>query len=129
MSHRFRCSSSFYSEGVFTRYPYSRTLKASAATAYACVLDFIRAHHQAPSDLPNNFEEYCRAHFGNSITERFMIPYNRRLWGRPREITTPGANDSSNSDARRRHSYHADWLTMASRIPVDIMQCKSAVRI
>jgi protoporphyrinogen oxidase len=79
-----------FSEGVFTRYPYQSNAQGlPPATAYACVLDFIRAHGQPPPAPPNNFEDYCRVHFGNSIAERFMLPYNRRLWGvEPREITT-----------------------------------------
>ena len=37
---------------------------------------------------PNNFEEFCLAHFGEGISRHFMIPYNTRLWGvHPSEIT------------------------------------------
>ncbi|MGE5783280.1 MAG: protoporphyrinogen/coproporphyrinogen oxidase, partial [Myxococcales bacterium] len=79
-----------YSEGVYTRYPFqSNTLGLPPEVAYACVVDFLRAQSSPPSHPPTNFEEYCRAHFGNSISERFMLPYNRRLWGvEPREISS-----------------------------------------
>jgi protoporphyrinogen oxidase len=79
-----------YSEGVYTHYPYqSNTQGLPPAVAYACVLDFIRANTQPAASPPRNFEEYCRAHFGHAISERFMLPYNRRLWGvDPSEITT-----------------------------------------
>jgi protoporphyrinogen oxidase len=83
-------SSFVYSEGVYTRYPYqSNAYGLPPASAYACVLDFVRASMQPASEVPNNFEQYCRLHFGNSIAERFMLPYNRRLWGvEPEAITT-----------------------------------------
>jgi protoporphyrinogen oxidase len=79
-----------YSEGVYTRYPYqSNTYGLSPATVFECLRDFIRARIEPQPHSPANFEEHCRAHFGNAITERFMLPYNRRLWGvDPREITT-----------------------------------------
>ncbi|HEY5961422.1 MAG TPA: hypothetical protein VIV60_32915, partial [Polyangiaceae bacterium] len=79
-----------YSEGVFTRYPYQSNVHGlPPATAYACVMDFIRAHRHPPEQTPDNFEAFCRAHFGDAISDHFMLPYNRRLWGvEPREITT-----------------------------------------
>lgn len=79
-----------YSEGVYTRYPYqSNTFGLPAETAYRCLSDFVRARFTQDKPRPRNFEEYCRAHFGDSIAERFMLPYNRRLWGvEPSEVTT-----------------------------------------
>jgi protoporphyrinogen oxidase len=85
-----RRSSFVYSENVFTRYPYqSNVYGLPPATAFACVMDFIRSHQHPPASAPDNFEDFCRAHFGDAISEHFMIPYNHRLWGVPPcEITT-----------------------------------------
>lgn len=79
-----------YSEGVYTRYPYqSNTHGLPPEVAFHCLVDFLRARSSPPSCPPTNFEEYSRIHFGDSISERFMLPYNRRLWGvEPREIST-----------------------------------------
>lgn len=79
-----------YSEGVYTRYPYqSNTHGLPAETAYHCLLDFVRANTVPTKPAAHNFEEYCIIHFGRAIAERFMLPYNRRLWGvEPAEITT-----------------------------------------
>lgn len=79
-----------YSEGVYTRYPYQSNVQGlPPAIAYACVLDFIHAKRRATTTPPANFEAFCRQNFGDSITDRFMLPYNRRLWGvEPNEITT-----------------------------------------
>ncbi len=78
-----------YSEGTYTRYPYQANLHGlPKATAYECLLGFVRALGQTPSSPPRNFEEYCRRHFGDGITDHFMVPYNSRLWGvPPGEIT------------------------------------------
>lgn len=79
-----------YSEGVYTRYPYqSNTQGLPPAIAFECVRDFVRARLQPAAQPPADFEQFCRAHFGHAISERFMLPYNRRLWGvEPKEITT-----------------------------------------
>jgi len=79
-----------YSERVYTKYPYqSNSHGLPAATAFACVRDFVQTLLHPPAQAPENFEQYCRAHFGNAISDRFMLPYNRRLWGvEPSEITT-----------------------------------------
>jgi len=38
---------------------------------------------------PRNFEEFSRVRFGDGITDEFMVPYNRKLWGcEPAEITS-----------------------------------------
>ncbi|MBW2456042.1 MAG: hypothetical protein JRI68_16105, partial [Deltaproteobacteria bacterium] len=55
--------------------------------AMACVMGFIQAQEQAPGPL-RDFEQFCRAKFGDGISEHFMIPYNSRLWGvAPKEIS------------------------------------------
>ena len=79
-----------YSNHVFTRYPYQcNTLGLPADDAYECLIGFIRAHSRTPKPIAKNFEDYCRIHFGDAITEQFMLPYNGRLWGvAPSEIST-----------------------------------------
>ncbi|MBK8256153.1 MAG: NAD(P)-binding protein [Polyangiaceae bacterium] len=81
--------SRIYSHGVYTRYPFqANTFGLPADVAYACVTDFVRAHFAAEKPPISNFEDYCRAHFGNAISDAFMIPYNTKLWGvHPREIS------------------------------------------
>lgn len=85
--------SAIYSKGVYTRYPFqANTFGLPKEIAYACVAGFVKAamEKQASPDLPapRNFEEFCLRHFGGGISEHFMLPYNRRLWGvDPREIS------------------------------------------
>jgi protoporphyrinogen oxidase len=78
-----------YSHGVYTRYPFqANTFGLPPEVAYACVTGFVRAHFARDKPAPKNFEEFCRLHFGDAISDAFMIPYNEKLWGvHPREIS------------------------------------------
>jgi protoporphyrinogen oxidase len=79
-----------FTHGCYTRYPFqANTHGLPPQVAYDCLMGFIRARMAPEGALPKNFEEYCRRHFGEGISEHFMLPYNERLWGVPaREITT-----------------------------------------
>jgi protoporphyrinogen oxidase len=81
--------SRIWSRGVYTRYPYqANTFGLPPEVAHACVTGFVRAHFAQEKPAPRNFEEFCRLHFGDAISDEFMIPYNRKLWGvHPREIS------------------------------------------
>ncbi len=81
--------SQIFSSGVYTDYPFQANVRGlPPEVAYRCLLDFITAS-QRPATNTADFESYCRTHFGDAITEQFMLPYNERLLGVPlREITT-----------------------------------------
>ncbi|MCA9633110.1 MAG: FAD-dependent oxidoreductase [Myxococcales bacterium] len=81
--------SAVFSHGVYTRYPYqANTYGLPPEVANECLLGFIQAHFRKDKPEAKNFEEFCRLHFGDGISDHFMIPYNCRLWGvHPREIT------------------------------------------
>lgn len=78
-----------FSHGVYTRYPFqANTFGLPPDVAFRCVTDFVRAHFAKDKPAPSSFEDYCRLHFGDAISDAFMIPYNEKLWGvHPREIT------------------------------------------
>jgi protoporphyrinogen oxidase len=82
--------SAIWSNGVYTRYPFqANTFGLPPDVAYECLIGFLKAHFAANKPEPQNFEEFCRLHFGEGISKHFMIPYNSRLWGvHPREITS-----------------------------------------
>lgn len=80
-----------FSHGVLTRYPWQANLHGlPPGVIKECLDGFARAwERKRERPEPANFEEYCRYHFGEGIARRFMIPYNRKLWGvEPREITS-----------------------------------------
>jgi protoporphyrinogen oxidase len=73
-----------WSNGVYTRYPFqANTFGLPPAVAYECLSGFVAAHFARDKKEPQNFEEFCLAHFGEGITRHFMVPYNSRLWGVP----------------------------------------------
>ncbi len=86
-----------WSHGGYTRYPFqANAFGLPPQVAYDCVMGFIAAQQQeqqrqrgqAHPEPPQDFEQYCVAHFGKPISDHFMIPYNTRLWGAaPSEIT------------------------------------------
>jgi protoporphyrinogen oxidase len=82
--------SAIWSNGVYTRYPFqANTYGLPPAVANECVLGFVQAHFAEQRSAPQNFEEFCLAHFGAGFTRHFMLPYNARLWGvPPSEITS-----------------------------------------
>jgi protoporphyrinogen oxidase len=78
-----------FSHGVTTRYPFqANTYGLPPEVAYECLLGFFEARSR-PGPAPENFEQYCQAHFGAGFCRHFMLPYNERLFGVPlSEITT-----------------------------------------
>lgn len=73
-----------FSHGVYTRYPFqANTYGLPPEVARRCLTDFVRAHFAPDKPSPRSFEEFCRVHFGDGISDEFMIPYNTKLWGVP----------------------------------------------
>ena len=75
--------SKVYSHDVVTEFPFQGNLYGlPAEVIFRCVWDAIESHMERDRrPEPQNFEEYSRALFGNGITDEFMVPYNRKLWG------------------------------------------------
>ncbi len=78
-----------WSHGTTTRYPFQANVHGlPKEVAYACLLGFVRAQMDTSPRPVVTFEDFCLRHFGEGISEAFMIPYNEKLWGvHPREIT------------------------------------------
>lgn len=78
-----------FSHGVLTRYPFqANTFGLPPEVAYECLLGFVKAHFAPKGAEPQNFEAFCRLHFGDGISRHFMLPYNARLWGVPPDQIT-----------------------------------------
>lgn len=84
-----RRRSAIFSNWVYTRYPFQANFQGlPPEVAYRCLLDFIAAQFATAPTAPDNFEQYCRAHFGDAVSDIFMLPYNSKLWGvAPRDIS------------------------------------------
>ncbi|MDI7269177.1 MAG: FAD-dependent oxidoreductase [Myxococcota bacterium] len=80
-----------FSHGVHTRYPFqANTFGLPPRVACECLLGFVRAWAaRGRGPEPADFEGFILRHFGEGIARRFMIPYNRKIWGvHPREMST-----------------------------------------
>jgi len=82
-------NSAVWSHGVYTRYPFQANVHGlPPQVAYDCVMGFVEAQRRDHVGEAADFEQFCRATFGDAISDHFMIPYNTRLWGvPPSEIT------------------------------------------
>jgi len=84
--------SRIWSHGVFTQFPFQQNLHGLPLDVVAsCVQDAIDAAIATARGgvaPPANFRQFCLQRFGRGITERFMVPYNTKLWGCPPEEIT-----------------------------------------
>lgn len=72
-----------YGERRFGRYPVQANLHALPPDlATTCLLDFIAAGSRPPDEVAD-YEEWCRASFGNAMAESFMLRYARKIWTVP----------------------------------------------
>jgi protoporphyrinogen oxidase len=74
--------------GLLVKYPFENGLGAlPREDAFECLMGFIQNTHPGPPH--QNFEQWMYWALGAGITERYLIPYNRKIWKRePREMST-----------------------------------------
>ena len=63
----------------FVKYPFENGLSSlDVQDVYECLISFLNR----PDLIPENLEEWCSARFGGGIAEKYLIPYNRKIWKR-----------------------------------------------
>lgn len=70
-------------KGKYIKYPFENGLsELSAEERLECLTDFIKALIKREKENldPKNFEEWIFHTFGKSIAEKYLIPYNRKIW-------------------------------------------------
>ena len=76
-------------KGKLVKYPFENGLHdLDINERYECVIDFINAYiarNYEKKTPPQNFKEWCYYVFGKSISEKYLIPYNEKIWKRPLE--------------------------------------------
>ncbi len=79
-----------YGAGHFGRYPVQLNAHALAPEeATRCVLGFCEAARDAAREMPDRYDAWCRAAFGDAFAERFFLRYARKIWTvDPAELTT-----------------------------------------
>lgn len=94
-------------KGRYIKYPFENGLcELPKEDNYECLISFIenlmkKSSH--PPKKPKNFKEWMYYTFGRGITEKYLIPYNRKIWNYPLDkislgwlennIPTPPAED------------------------------------
>jgi protoporphyrinogen oxidase len=72
-------------EGRFVPYPIQYNLHRFAAGDAAAMLAEMERTAGAAGPPPRHFGEWLRRTFGATLAEKFMLPYNRKIWGHPLE--------------------------------------------
>jgi len=76
-------------KGRYVKYPFENGLsELPKQDNYECLLYFIQnliARSEGKVGKPKNFREWMYYTFGKGITEKYLIPYNRKIWNYPSE--------------------------------------------
>jgi len=87
LTHR-RNTKIFY-KGQQVKYPFENGLgDLPKEEALECAHDYEETYHKRESGTlpkPQNFKEWMYYHFGKGITEKYLYPYNRKMWDYPPE--------------------------------------------
>ena len=88
-------SSWIYSSNSLTSYPFQSNLYGLPPEVIKeCLIGFIKSKYELREMEVNNFEDWVIKHLGAGIANRFMIPYNKKLWTvHPRDLTTEWIGD------------------------------------
>lgn len=66
-------------QGIYVKYPFENGLGAlPKEDAYDCLVSFVKNDAGPPPH--RNFQEWMYYTLGRGITERYLIPYNRKIW-------------------------------------------------
>jgi protoporphyrinogen oxidase len=69
-------------KGRFVKYPFENGLSVlDKEDIYACLNGFINNRHRPPG----NFKEWLYYTFGDGLAEKYLIPYNEKIWNCPAE--------------------------------------------
>jgi protoporphyrinogen oxidase len=64
----------------FVKYPFENGLGAlDKEDIYDCLIGYLQNDHQKPT----NFLEWVYYTFGNGIAEKYLVPYNKKIWKTP----------------------------------------------
>lgn len=78
-------------KGRYVKYPFENDLAAlDPDDRYECLMAYLQTAMAPSPDRPAaNLEEWAYRTFGRGIAEKYLIPYNRKIWKlEPRDITT-----------------------------------------
>ncbi len=74
-----RANKVFYN-GRFVKYPFENGLSAlPKEEAYECLIGYLQRDYPPPTNL----KEWCYHRFGKGLAEKYLIPYNEKIWNLP----------------------------------------------
>ena len=77
-------------KGRYVKYPFENGLGGlEAQDAYECVMGAINARYMPTQPKATNFREWIYRNCGDGLAEKFMLPYNAKIWNiDPAEMAT-----------------------------------------
>jgi protoporphyrinogen oxidase len=86
-------------KGRYIKYPFENGLyQLPKQDNYECISSFIQnlvEVNKGKVRKPTNFQEWMYYTFGKGITEKYLIPYNRKIWNYPPEKISLGWLENS----------------------------------
>lgn len=74
---RYRRNNRIWFKGRFVKYPFENDLAAlPKEDVFDCLYGFLTRNYPEPE----NFRDWCYYRFGKGIAERYLIPYNEKIW-------------------------------------------------
>ncbi len=75
--HKKRRSNKIWYKGRFVKYPFENGLHSlDKEEIFDCLRDYLKNDHKKPSNL----KEWFYYTFGTSISDKYMLPYNEKIW-------------------------------------------------
>jgi protoporphyrinogen oxidase len=80
---RSRRNSKVFFKGRYVKYPFENGLyDLDPQDRYECLYHYIKNDYPPPQ---TNFKEWIYHHFGKGLAEKYLIPYNEKIWNVPAE--------------------------------------------
>ena len=81
--HRARRNSKVFYKGRYVKYPFENGLfDLDPQDRFECLYHYIKNDYPPPK---TNFKEWLYHHFGKGLAEKYLIPYNEKIWNVPAE--------------------------------------------
>ena len=81
--HRARRNNKIFYKGRYVKYPFENGIyDLEPQDRFECLYHYIRNDYPPPK---TNFKEWIYHHFGKGLAEKYLIPYNEKIWNVPAE--------------------------------------------
>jgi len=81
--HRARRNNKIFYGGRYVKYPFENGLyDLDPQDRFECLYHYLKNDYPPPK---TNFKEWIYHHFGKGLAEKYLIPYNEKIWNVPAE--------------------------------------------